>query len=244
MFKKQPNINFHAALEGLEKICPILKSSKHLPEWWKKIDKNEGCNVLSGIPSSPGSVKKCPAITDFILNGFIMNLWTDLYIDPTTYPDPTFEPALQYGPSITINVETSYSYRVPKHVVDEYPHTIKIQSPWLAETTKGYSIYVTDPFYHFNKDFKIVPGIVDTDVYNIITLQVMLKRSKPFVIPFGTPIAHILPFKREKLSFNVLPKSEKSDKMLQYSSLISFSRFSASSLYNFIRKKNSCPFKK
>ncbi len=230
-------IEFFTFVEGLDTICPPVEAKKCLPSWWSKIKRNEGSCPINNIPTVPGSVKKCPAVSDYILNGFIIKCWTDIYIDPTDTLNPTIQPSMTSMPSINRVMESVYNMHLPDKVLEEYPLTIKIQTPWVVRTKKGYSIKASDPFYHFNLDYVCAPGIVDTDVYHNLSVQLMIKSKKPFCIPFGSPLILLQPFKREKFYMKINKDREMAKKLFSYSSLISFCRFSASSLYNKIRKK-------
>jgi antitoxin (DNA-binding transcriptional repressor) of toxin-antitoxin stability system len=69
---------------------------------------------------------------------------------------------------------------------------------WSVETPPGYSALYTHPLNRFELPFLTVSGIIDND-------KVILPGSMPFfvkegfvgIIEAGTPIAQIIPFKRE-----------------------------------------------
>lgn len=236
-------VEFFTILEGLETICPPVESKKFLPDWWNNIKKSDGTCPVSNIPTVPGSVKKCPAVADYLLSGFIIPCWTDIYIDPSDLNNPTIQPSMSNIPSINRVVETVYNMHLPENVLKEYPLTIKVQTPWIIKTKKRYSIKASDPFYHFNLNYVCVPGIVDTDYYNNLSVQIMIKSREPFVIPFGSPLILIQPFKREKFYIKINKDINQAKRLFTRSSLISFCRFSAASLYNKIRRNSKCPIK-
>jgi hypothetical protein len=73
----------------------------------------------------------------------------------------------------------------------------KWTNPWLIKTPKGYSCIFTSPF---NRDapFNIFDGVVDTDTYDMPVNFPFGLKDPDFegLIPAGTPIAQVIPFKR------------------------------------------------
>ena len=75
----------------------------------------------------------------------------------------------------------------------------KYTNPWGIKTSPGYSCIFMPPMHRDNY-LIILPGIVDTDTYNdTISFPFILKSKEDcdFTIPAGTPIAKVIPFKRE-----------------------------------------------
>jgi hypothetical protein len=69
---------------------------------------------------------------------------------------------------------------------------------WAIRTPKGYSTMFIQPM-HRESVFTILPGIVDTDEYYSPVLFPFVVNDPEFegLIPKGTPIAQVIPFKRE-----------------------------------------------
>jgi hypothetical protein len=239
----EPDIQFYPTYRGLEKISPIIKASKCLPSWWKTANKNEDQTFTDGIPDEVGNIKKCPGIADFLLNGFVLRSWTDIVIDPIDDCNCEIRPSIQL-PSVAMHTITHSTYKphLPLHALEKYTHIIKIQTPWLVKTKRGTSVIIDNPYYFFNNNFDCAPGIQDSDIFFSITLQLLIKSKKQFMIPFGTPLAIIRPHKRKKYSCKINQFSKKVEYLLGYSSLISFCKYSSSNMYNMVRQKNKCPF--
>ena len=91
----------------------------------------------------------------------------------------------------------------------------KWNSPWLIKTPKGYSTLFTHPLNHFDLPFITMSGIVDTDSYTMpINFPFILRSDFEGIIPKGTPIAQIIPIKRDSWLSEKLEYSEKSKFML------------------------------
>ena len=71
-------------------------------------------------------------------------------------------------------------------------------NPWGIKTPKGYSIFIKN-LPHRESIFTILEGVVDTDEYHVPVNFPFVINDVNFegLIPAGTPIAQILPFKRE-----------------------------------------------
>ena len=74
----------------------------------------------------------------------------------------------------------------------------KWMNPWSIKTPPGYSVLIISPM-HRTSNFTILDGIVDTDTYSapINFPFVLNKWNFEGLISAGTPMAQIIPFKRE-----------------------------------------------
>ena len=61
---------------------------------------------------------------------------------------------------------------------------------------------IQPPYYQFEKRFTLFPGIVDTDVIDVPWSNwpghMNTKAGEKVIIPPGTPIMQVLPFKRDE----------------------------------------------
>jgi hypothetical protein len=146
-------------------------------------------------PESISTIKKCIPVLDAITAGYIIVTPSDVYV---TFEDgePVFtvanapEPLLEFHPR-------KQAYKHPAAQEFRFPKWI---NPWAIKTPKGYSCLFVPPMHNPNEHFETLEGIVDTDSYYArINLPFILKNKneKEFMIPAGTPIVQIIPFKRE-----------------------------------------------
>ena len=54
-----------------------------------------------------------------------------------------------------------------------------------------------DPFYHFRKEIRLLEGLVEADKWGYITFPFSIQ-EKEFILPAGTPLIQVIPYKREK----------------------------------------------
>ena len=77
---------------------------------------------------------------------------------------------------------------------------MKFTNPWIVSTPKGYSAYFKNPSNNWSTDIELIEGVVDTDeFYTAVNFPFVWKGSEigEFVIPKGTPLVQVIPFKRE-----------------------------------------------
>jgi hypothetical protein len=74
----------------------------------------------------------------------------------------------------------------------------KFENPWIIQTPPGYSCLFVPPF-HKESVLTILPGLVDTDTYaNPVNFPFVLNDwSFTGLIPAGTEIVQVIPFKRD-----------------------------------------------
>lgn len=178
-------------------VLPPVLASKVIPEWYKKSYKFYHSNTPSfDEDTTPEvSIKSCIPVFDAMSSGYIQTTWTDIYVDNSNE-----EVKLHWeGKPDIAGVKDSIAlqhYTPPK----EFCSTAFFWNRgWAIKTPKGYSTLITTPMYHSNLPFFCVPGIVDSDKYNIPGRSPVFFIRKDFsgVIKQGTPMYQMIPIKRE-----------------------------------------------
>lgn len=77
-------------------------------------------------------------------------------------------------------------------------YLFKWNNPYQIKTPEGYGVLFTHPLnYHF-LPFYSLSGVVDTDKFPIpVLFPFLMKKNFNGVIPVGTPVIQIIPFKKE-----------------------------------------------
>jgi hypothetical protein len=175
-------------------------ASKNLPSWWKDQDvfeKSEenpnGTKFLLRNGLSNATFKKCKPMLDAITSGYIIPLWSDIQVTQT-----------ESGPIV--------NWRTKKNIVDlhlpssknievptGYSNTVfKYLNTWIPITPKGYSVLVTSPLAYRDLPIYAIPAVIDSDrSFLDLPLPCWIKKDFEGIIEKGTPIAQIIPFKRE-----------------------------------------------
>lgn len=174
-------------------------ASKYIPDWYKNLESYlNGSKKPDGQGSSWATAKRCMPIFDAISAGYIIVSPADVYVSQRDG-----QPYYEWASFGLIQFH-------PKEQAPEHPHRNGVEAfpkwinYWAIKTPKGYSTLFVQPF-HREAVFSILPGVVDTDAYtNPVNFPFVLNDPKfEGVIPAGTPIAQVIPFKREswKISF-------------------------------------------
>ena len=84
---------------------------------------------------------------------------------------------------------------------------------WFYETPPGYSVLITHPLNRPELPFQTMSGIVESDIWGLpVFTAFFLKKGFQGVIPKGTPIFQIIPFKRDNWELEVKATQEDLDK--------------------------------
>ena len=196
-----------------------MPASSLLPDWYKKTksyadDKKEP-SLMDVGRESPATIKKCIPVFDAITSGYIIFSTADLFIKQIE-ENGRLVPHYQWASNNLITFHPIVQAELhPLNTSLAYP---KWTNSWTIKTPKGYSCFVTTP-QHRDLPFTILSGIVDTDSYNApINFPFVLNDLKfEGLIPAGTPIAQVIPFKRDswKMSYGSKKEIEKSTKDTQ-----------------------------
>ena len=171
----------------------LPKPAKHfIPEWYKNTE-----SYILGEKKPfkdnfiPATIKRCIPVFDAITSGYIITLPQDIYVSQhegyPKYQWRSFE-AINEHPLEQANL----------HPVSHNRPFPKFLNPWAIQTPKGYSCLFTTPMHH-DLPFDILPGVVDTDTYNTPVNFIFTLKDQSFegIIPQGTPMVQVVPFKRD-----------------------------------------------
>jgi hypothetical protein len=189
--------------KDLEKPKP---ASAFIPNWYKNMESYMGGKkVLDGNGFTTSTIKRCLPVFDAMTAGYIITSPADIMVtltDEEQYFQWANFSLIQFHP-----IEQAPNH--PMRNMYPYPKWI---NPWSIETPKGYSTLFVQPF-HRDCPFIIFPGVVDTDKYNApVNFPFVLKDdSFEGLIPAGTPIAQVIPFKRKRWSMKIDKKNNYHD---------------------------------
>lgn len=209
---------------GYTDILKPVPAYTMIPEWYKKNESYVGGEKKpSGIAGNLATIKKCMPVFDSMTAGYLILLPADVWvsykdavpIDPTTrMPIPNQETKrVQYFEWSNFNLLDFHPVEQAElhPLKNEHPYP-KWMNPWSIKTPSGYSLQIIQPV-HRDLPFTIFPGVVDTDKYYAPINFPMVINDPNFegLIPKGTPIAQVIPFKREKWAMEFGTKSDISD---------------------------------
>jgi hypothetical protein len=185
-------LNFNSVGEYMPDIKP---AKQYIPEWYKNIkgyNKNN-LKMQEGQKFLMTNLKSCMPFFDSFNTGYIVELAQDVYVEIKdglpcfhwmSQPDPIT--VREVGENI---IPTPHGYS-DNHFVWKYPH--------ILNAKKGYSAIITHPFNRHDLPFISLTGIIDIDILvGNGNIPFFIKEGFEGLIPRGTPILQIIPFKRE-----------------------------------------------
>lgn len=164
----------------------VPKSAKSfIPDWYKKAEQ----------PGNLVTFKKCIPFLDAMMSGYIMELSQDIFIEQTPN-GPFITWKTTPTPVESRNKDASKGVPAPAG----YDDTVNLAwaSTYNFKTPIGYSVLVTHPFNRYDLPFVTLSGVVDADdVMHSGKIPFFIKENFEGIIPKGTPIAQLFPYKRE-----------------------------------------------
>jgi hypothetical protein len=175
--------------KDLEKPQP---ASAFIPDWYKNVESYMGGKkITNGNGGTTATIKKCMPVFDAITVGYIITLPADIMV--------TLKEGNQYFEWANFGLISFHPIeQAPEHPLRKPHQYPKWNNPWSIKTPKGYSTLFVQPF-HRESVFTILPGIVDTDIYTAPVNFPFVINDPNFegLIPKGTPIAQVIPIKRD-----------------------------------------------
>jgi hypothetical protein len=178
---------------GVQEEYRPKPASMYIPEWYKRMESYIG-GKKQVLPNAQltQTIKKCMPVFDSITAGYIIPTFTDVYVrieDGAPYFSWSSGDAVQFH-----SLE-----QLKEHPNQNGFNAPKWRNPWSIKLPKGYSALFISPLHNPNGFFEVLPGIVDCDTYNPPVNFPFLMNDTKFegLIPAGTPMVQVIPFKRE-----------------------------------------------
>lgn len=189
------------------RLTPPEPGKKHVPEWYRslaKFDKSNNDITLNpvnhlGSDGAQVSTKMCMPFLDATTAGYMYVLEDDLFVSL----DKNGKPSLSWGGDVMIVDKRP----ILDIVVPDNCHPVHYgwRMNWYYETPPGYSVLITHPMNRYDLPFYVQSGIVESDIWGLpVFIAFFLKRNFQGVIPKGTPIMQIIPFKRDNWESEVI----------------------------------------
>ena len=213
------NVKFIDMTGQIDSIYAPRPAKNEIPDWYKAMP-----SFASGLPDlspedkeffanksgmyGPPTMKKCIPIFDSITAGYILVTHSDFIVYNS---GEDTHPWYRWSDTINLKDESVIDFHDYFQAVG-YPMDRELEgrkigryfNAWATITPKGYSCMFVPPM-HRKSDITIIPGIVDTDNYNS-PVQLPFFLNNPDwrgIIPAGTPIAQVIPFKRENFTHTI-----------------------------------------
>jgi hypothetical protein len=202
-----PTIKFNYIGKYAYDVCERPRPSKEfIPQWHKDMptyDRNPVCpsgdrlSVYNRATNVTG--KKCIPMLDGITEGYTVPLWADINVEQTPQG-----PYLGWTVDMDVFSVHGSSYPGLPAPPGFHPMVFKYMPYFRIETPPGYSVFIRPPAGHYDLPIQVIPATVDTDKSVIDSnFPCWIKSGFQGVIKKGTPIAQVIPFKRDNWSSEV-----------------------------------------
>lgn len=180
-------------------------ASKIIPEWYKKMSSfMDTSNEIAKGDSQ--TMKRCMPVFDAMTAGYLIKTYTDINISKDNedtvwgWAQDIEDKAIETHPAFQI-----MGYKNTNNIAG----TAKFSNPWGIKTPKGYSCLFIHPPHREKYGGRILEGVVDTDNYHApVNFPFELDEGFEGLIPAGTPIALVIPFKRESFKMQINTKDD------------------------------------
>lgn len=194
-------ISFYSENEFVHRsFKPYSPAKNYIPDWYKKSEiwtgsNNNDMTFIEGLPYK--AIKQCMPFLDSLTSGYILELWQDVRVEKEhngklkfSWFDTSFSP-------IT-GRDSKMAELLPVPIGCNSDHYVWLL-PFGIKTPPGYSMLMSHPFNRHDLPFTTLTAIVDADSYMIPggNVPVFFKDGFEGIIPAGTPIVQVLPFKRD-----------------------------------------------
>jgi hypothetical protein len=193
LFKITPSTK-SVSLAGI----PPIPASKAVPQWYKDIPQWGFGETKLSFPldrfNHNATVKRCVPFIDAMTFGYTVTLHDDVYVEQTVD-----------GPLLRWKSDAEM---VTFHSPDQFEglvipanyHTMvaKWHNDYFFDLPKGYSLLITHPVNRFDLPFLTITGLVDCDAHPLtVQFPFFLQLGFEGMIESGTPVAQLLPVRRE-----------------------------------------------
>lgn len=184
-----PTIRFQDTTNEISEQFYPKPSKFFIPQWLKSLE------PYTDSSKKISTGKRCLPMMDAVMFGYTIVTTEDIrVVQLGGGMEPVYEWPFGHG------IEFHEPKQLITHMqVDENIRIAKYVSPWTIRTPEGYSCLFTPPLNSDDLPFVPFSGVVDTDTYNVPVAFPFLLNPKNFdgVVPAGTPIAQVIPFRRE-----------------------------------------------
>jgi hypothetical protein len=225
MFHKEIEFSAHEDYFALKEDYPI-PAKLNIPDWYKNLE-----HTLS-----KRTAKGCMPFLDSLTAGYLLKIPQDIALKHNadakdekgnnikdSYQQFSLDNFWQLLNAKYINLNSASSLEIHKTFQLEGSPLVeknknlpfhKILNPWKIKTPKGYSCLFVSPLNNSDDRFSIIPGIVDTDSYNLeINFPIVVNGDKyptlETVIKKGTPYVQVIPFKRDSWKMTLNKRKQK-----------------------------------
>lgn len=186
--------------EDIPKEYYPIPAEKNIPKWYKAM--KSYYDTKNGFQKrETETIKRCMPVFDAFTAGYFIVLHTAISI---SY-DENKMLVINWAQDTKDTISFHAGYQLVGYKGLDLPQGApKLRNPWGIKTPKGYSCFFMPPVHRENIGIRILEGYVDTDIYtNAVNFPFLIDEGFEGDIPAGTPIAQVIPFKRDNFKMEI-----------------------------------------
>lgn len=196
-----------------------MSANKFLPKWYK--ERKPNYVTLDDAYVNPlvhKHAKQCPAIQDYLVDGIVIPAWSDMQIVANQNGVVEWNISIGHSASVDDKFLDNQDQRQLKGMGlwdIENIGVLKLNTPYMFHTPKGYGTHFYDPFYHHRNNIRLLPGRVETDIWHEVNFPFEFDNtdipieSKLISVKAGEPLVVASVYKKsDKTKLNVHKYSE------------------------------------
>lgn len=187
-------------------VEPPTPARKHMPDWYKDMPAFHGGKLqIDDGGNANSTAKLCTPLSDAFGMGYIQTTWADIMIEVDD--NGGLRTANAAGP-LQMSLRES-SAKNPTG--DFYNIEFVWHAQWIPRVPEGYSVLYTHPVNREDLPFYTYGGVVESDTFfyeNDANMPFLLKKDFRGIIPKGTPMFQMIPFKRDDWTSVMLPTED------------------------------------
>lgn len=191
VLRRTPTIRFKSVFGRADIAMPVQAAKAVRPHWLHEQFKEKRVKFA-----------RCPGMFDYLQAGYIVPAWCDIHIKANRQ-GVIVKLSHMHDPTMAA-VEMDFSVIDGMAAIDASvaKRAIKVPVPWAVFTKPGYSAMVMPAPMHspFLDRLFVYSGIVDYENFHTINFIFSPVKECEFVIPAGTPLLQVIPFRNEPMT--------------------------------------------
>ena len=183
---------------------PIVPAFTVVAQWYKDIP------IVKDLKINPSgavgtNIKHCTPFLEAMTAGYTLVLSDDILVEiENGFPKLSWR---THKTQVTEHSPDQYRGFAPP--VGYHPHVFKWVNEFFIKLPDGYSLWCTHPVNQFQLPFQVISGFVDADSHPLsIQFPFFMQSDWTGIIESGTPLAQLIPVKRDSWKLQVEPVNE------------------------------------
>lgn len=232
-------LNFYTSRADVYNLFPVVEAKKTKPSWVKNL-----ITPFFDSPTSKGtSLQGCPAFLKYYAKGFVIPLWSDLFLEWGGKGHDHYR--WQYADKesfLEVHPPSDFGGGLDEKKVQHF----KFISPWSVVCSEDVEFFVSEPNWQLETLFnmRVMPGVLEFKTHCSINVNIMVERQQntaSMVLKAGSPLLYIRPMTEKSVVLKTHLVSETELRRIQQLNARPFftrNYFRKAKLIN----RNACPF--